>query len=165
MGVRFQLWVHNVFMKWASVRPATYAGVLCNIGYPSETHLKLKSRDISFVHNIRFHCPIGLKFCTEHGSDTAVLCAKFQNDRSTEAWVMDKRDFARFEFKMNFGRISYIVLWLTVLHRNRTVSVSLWLDFRNRWWNIRTFDMYSRTFISIHIEYSKMLWSKFTRVY
>ena len=25
-------------------------------------------------------CPIILKFCTQHGSYTAVLCAKFQND-------------------------------------------------------------------------------------
>ena len=75
-------------------------GVLCHIGYPFETHLKLKSRAISFVHNIRFNCPIGLKFCTEHGGDTAVPCAKIQSDRSTAAWVMGKRDFARFEFKM-----------------------------------------------------------------
>ena len=83
-------------------------GVLCNIAYPSETHLKREFCEISFVRNTRFNCPIGLKFCTEHASDTAVLCAKFQSDRSTEAWVMGKRDFARYEFKLNFGRISYI---------------------------------------------------------
>ena len=28
------------------------AGVLCNIGYPPETRLKLKSREILFVHNM-----------------------------------------------------------------------------------------------------------------
>ena len=56
----------------------------CNIGYPSETHLKLKSCEIFFAHNICFIYPIILKFCTEHGSITAVLCAKFQNDRTTE---------------------------------------------------------------------------------
>ena len=67
--------------------PDKRPGVLCNIGYPSETYLKLKCREILFDHNIRFNCPIGLKFCTEHGSDTAVLCAKFQSDQSTEAWV------------------------------------------------------------------------------
>ena len=39
--------------------------VLCNIGYPSETHLKLKSREISFVHNINLNDPIVLKCCTE----------------------------------------------------------------------------------------------------
>ena len=85
----------------------TEPGVLCNRGYPSETHLKLKSREISFVHNIR---PIGLKLCTEHGSDTAVLCAKFQTNRSTGRWVMSNRDVARFESKMNFGWISYVAL-------------------------------------------------------
>ena len=52
----------------------------CNIGYPSEAHLKLKSREISFIHNINLSCLIILKFYTEHGSITAVLCAKCQND-------------------------------------------------------------------------------------
>ena len=95
--------------KWrnGALIPPT-PGVLCNIGYPSEPHLKLKSHEISFVHNICCDCPIGLKFCTEHGSDTVVLCTKFQSNRSTEAWVMGKRYFARSHFKMNFGRISYI---------------------------------------------------------
>ena len=32
--------------------------VLCYIGYTSETHLQLKYRDNSFVHNIRFCCLI-----------------------------------------------------------------------------------------------------------
>ena len=50
---------------------------LCNIGYPSEIHLKLKSRENPFTHNICRISPIILKFCIEHGSDTAVLCAKF----------------------------------------------------------------------------------------
>ena len=85
------------------VRNVNPSLVLCNIACPSETHLKLKSHEISFVHIISFNCPISLKFCTEHGSDTAVLCAKFQL-----AWVFGKRGFARFEFKMSFGRISYI---------------------------------------------------------
>ena len=39
---------------------------------------------------------------------TAVLCAKLQNDWTTEADFMDERDFARFKFKMHFGRISHI---------------------------------------------------------
>ena len=46
-------------------------------------------------------------FCTEHGSDTVVLCAKFQNDWTTER-DMDKRHFARFEFGMSCGQKSYI---------------------------------------------------------
>ena len=44
---------------------------------------KLKSREISFVFDIRFSCLITLKFCTEHGSITAVLCVQFQNDWAT----------------------------------------------------------------------------------
>ena len=35
--------------------------------------------EVSFVHTIRFNCQIILKFGIEHGSITAVLCAKFQN--------------------------------------------------------------------------------------
>ena len=41
-------------------------------------------------------------------SITAVLCAKLQTHWTIETYVMDKRDFIRFEFKMSFGRISYI---------------------------------------------------------
>ena len=40
---------------------------LCNIGYPSETHLKLKSREISFAYNLFRSDLIVLEFCTEHG--------------------------------------------------------------------------------------------------
>ena len=53
---------------------------------------------------------IALKFCTEQGSITAVLCAKFQTEWTIEMGVVDKQDFARFEFKMSFGQISYIPL-------------------------------------------------------
>ena len=83
-------------------------GSLWNIRYPSEIHLKLKSREISFAHNPCFSWPITLKFCTEHGSITAMLCAKFQTDWTIETDVMDGQVFARFEFKMSLGRISYI---------------------------------------------------------
>ena len=34
------------------------AGVLCNVGHPSETHLKTKSREISFAHNLFLIYPI-----------------------------------------------------------------------------------------------------------
>ena len=55
------------------------SGVLCNIGFPSETPLQLKLREISFVHNICLSYQFALKFCTEQSNDTAVLCTKFQN--------------------------------------------------------------------------------------
>ena len=81
----------------------------CTMGYPSETHLKLKSHEILFIHNIHFSDQIIFKFCTEHGSNTAVLCAKFHNDLTTEQWGMGKWDFTRFEFEMRFRWISFIV--------------------------------------------------------
>ena len=82
--------------------------VLCNIEYPTETPLKLKSPKISCTHKISFIYPFVLKFCTEHDSDTALLCTEFQNDWSTETCLTGKRDFMRFAFKMHFRRISHI---------------------------------------------------------
>ena len=70
-------------------------GGLCNIGYLSETHLKPKSREISFAHNLSVSYAIILKISTDHGSDTV----KLQNDWATKT---DKRDFARFEFEVSF---------------------------------------------------------------
>ena len=40
-----------------------------------------------------FSCPIILKSCTEHGSDTVVLCAKIQNDWTSEMDALGKQDF------------------------------------------------------------------------
>ena len=37
-----------------------------------------------------------------------LCCVNFQNDSTTETYVMDERDFVRFEFKMSFGRICNI---------------------------------------------------------
>ena len=71
----------------------------------SETHLKLKSREISFTHNSFRGYGIISKFRTEHGSDTAVLCAKFQSDSIAEVDFKKERDLARFELKMRFRRI------------------------------------------------------------
>ena len=75
-----------------------------------KTHLQLKFRIISFVNDLLLSQQIVLKFCIEHGSITAMLCVKCQNDLTSEIDVMDKRDFVRFEFKMSFGRISYMYI-------------------------------------------------------
>ena len=56
----------------------------------SETHFEFKSRERSFVKNIDFGCQTVLKLCTEHGGDTAVICARFQNELTTEQWGMGK---------------------------------------------------------------------------
>ena len=39
---------------------------------------------MSNANNSLFIYLIILKFCTEHGSDTAMLCAKFQNNFTSE---------------------------------------------------------------------------------
>ena len=48
------------------------------VEHPSETHLKLKSCKISFVHNIHFLCLIVLKFWIEHGSIIAMHFTDFK---------------------------------------------------------------------------------------
>ena len=47
------------------IRPSTCryllvsdTGLVCNIGYTSETHPKVKSRKVSFIYSIRFNNPI-----------------------------------------------------------------------------------------------------------
>ena len=77
----------------------------CSIGHPPETHIKLKSRDISSANNLLLSCRSILAFCTEHGSITTVLCAHVQTDLVTAIGVQDDRTFTRFEFKMCFWRI------------------------------------------------------------
>ena len=43
----------------------------------------VRSQLTSPAHNFFLSSPIVLKFCTEHGSDTPMPCAKFQNDWTT----------------------------------------------------------------------------------
>ena len=74
-------------------------GGYCNSGYPPETHFNPKSRKISTTHDSFLSCSV-VKCCTEHDSDTVVLCAKFQNDWAVGINVMDQRNFVRFEFKV-----------------------------------------------------------------
>ena len=103
---------HILWFIWQNMGQIS-ARVLCNIGYPYETHLRLKSRENSFIHDIRFRCPAILKLCTEYGNIIIVLCTKIQNDWITKKYVIGERGFTRFEFKIRFGRTPYIVqhLW------------------------------------------------------
>ena len=45
-----------------------------------ESLRNLTDTQISFAHNLFRGCPNVLKLCIEHGSNTAVLWEKFQND-------------------------------------------------------------------------------------
>ena len=61
-----------------------------NMGNLPQIHLKLKSSKIIFVCESFFSCEIIIIFHTKHGSDTAMLCAKYNNDL-TERVQMDKQ--------------------------------------------------------------------------
>ena len=53
-------------------------------------------------HNLLVSRPIILKFCTEHDNITAMLSAKFEKLLENELGVTDKKEFARFTFKVSF---------------------------------------------------------------
>ena len=80
------------------VMKSSRPGGCCSIGYSSETLLNLKSREIQSLFR---SCWIILKYCTERGSDTATLCAKFQNDSTTYMDVTGQQNLASFEFRMD----------------------------------------------------------------
>ena len=56
---------------------------------------------------------MSLQFCTEHGSDTVRLGAKFQNDWLFTMDFMDERNIIRFKFKLSFKWIFYRPHWGT----------------------------------------------------
>ena len=101
-------WLMNINVRRPCIHyllgatPTSTPGALCNTGYPSETHTELISRENSCVHNTRFRCIIVLQFCTEHGSITAMICAKSRFGNC------DVSGQTRFEVKISFGRISQI---------------------------------------------------------
>ena len=112
-------WISNFIPHWTgtcyylSMLGLKLIRVRSNIGYPSlppppPLH-KLKSCEISSTHNTHFSCQMVSKFGIEHGSDTDVLCAKFQSDL-----IMRKKLWANeitwdMSFEKSFQGISYIV--------------------------------------------------------
>ena len=82
--------------------------------------------EISLVHDVCLGFPIDLKFFTEHGNNNVVLCAKFHYDGIIETGVMDEPDFAKFEIKINFGRIDYI-------SKPQTIDLSQHSTFSGGW--------------------------------
>ena len=83
----------------------------------SEICPKLKIHKISFAHDIQCNHRILLKFCTEHCSYTAVLCAQFQKDaliikNSTDKWVFCEISFLRWSMDR------FWTLWLQGCFKN-----------------------------------------------
>ena len=60
-----------------------------------EIGLTLKSRNITFAHNVYFNRCMLLQVCTRHGSTAGIPCAKLQKHASTTIESMNKRYFAR----------------------------------------------------------------------
>ena len=70
--------------------------------------VKLKYREFSFAYNLLLNNQIVLKMYTKHSSIIVVLFANFQSNLAVELDILDERDFARCDFNVSFGRISYI---------------------------------------------------------
>ena len=94
---------HTYVVSWLRYISRTWAW--CNMGYLSETHLKLKSRAKSRLPITYF--AVAQSFWN-FAQSTTVLCAKFHNDWTPEMDVIDERHYATFEFKISFGRISQV---------------------------------------------------------
>ena len=86
------------------------SGAHDNVHNKTEILHQLKSNKISFLNSFFDFRQILVKFCTEHDSHTAGLCAKLQKDSSMKMDIMGRRDFARFSLRHTYlGRIVSIV--------------------------------------------------------
>ena len=81
-----------------------HCNCLSNTGYVSKTHLVLKSREISFIHNIWFSSPISFNFAQQYH------CRALCKISKRLVYVMGKGHLARLELKLRFGRISHIMM-------------------------------------------------------
>ena len=91
----------NTTLRWVgmmSCEQCTQPTAHCVIGNPCQIHYKHQSCKNFFIHNKFPYCLDVLKFCTEHGSHTAVLCAKFQIISTIDLVVMKEWDCMKFEF-------------------------------------------------------------------
>ena len=113
---------------------------LCNLGYPPGIHLKIKSREISSIYNTRFNCRIVLKFCTGHGSDTAVRCAKFWWYCCALCSISERPNVwnkgygqTRFREICVFGQVSHIAQGPCVLHCSWANTMQTHTDISHRY--------------------------------
>ena len=80
----------------------------------------VNNREAGYLRRQRAHYDVTVMI-------TVMLCVKFQNDWMIEKEIVGKRDFARFEFKMSFGRISYIAQHLRFpLYLSGEHSILFW---------------------------------------
>ena len=72
-----------------------------NRGYPSETYLKFKFREVAYAHNTPFISQTGLYIFNDCGID--MLCAKYKNELTATKY-MDTRHVVRFQFQKHSMR-------------------------------------------------------------
>ena len=98
--------------------------------HPTEAHSKFGFRDIWFDYKL-FSCyPIVLTFYTQHGSVTAVLCEKFQNDLATVMVVIEDRVLQNLDLRWDLGDFIYYNIPLVVIffYGRRTFVFIPYLD-------------------------------------
>ena len=100
--------LHDIFwdLCWECEIMIGTAVIVARIGYNtgilSKISLKIKTQNIWYACNINLYCPTVSKFCTEHGSVTAVLCAKFSNLWTIKNVFIGKQNILRFELMSRF---------------------------------------------------------------
>ena len=92
-------WSLEIYSQWIRYQFSIILRLhlFCCVGVHDglNTDVQPKFHETLFVDNFHINGPNVLKFCTEHGSVTAVLCAKFQNDSEAGTDVMDEQGSAR----------------------------------------------------------------------
>ena len=94
------------------------------MGYPSETHLKPKSRENVFAHHLILNCPIVPKFCTEHDSITVNFETSGQLERMlwTCSDILNRVEFVfakhRVYLRLNIVRCRYNAVNFLQSHHN-----------------------------------------------
>ena len=89
---------------WKSSIPFCHPWDLVYIGYPSQMHLKLNYREISFACNLFLN---GFKSFSNFAQSTAVSLPWKSNISEKLFYVLDEWVFMRFEFKISSGRIQW----------------------------------------------------------
>ena len=117
-------------------------GACDNIHNVAAIHPRLKSDKIALAHNISLCQQILLEFCTEHGSITVMLSAKFLKAMLNKNEIMDKWDFVRFQIMDRLSTLlqaagimdhttpmALFPLWLSAVISITTHPRCLWLRF------------------------------------
>jgi len=108
------LWLVGIdkYIEWETTVHPRYCWPVVKGSFPPKarfTNQKLFSESIfklKSCSSINFsQLSITSFFFTEHGSNTAVICAKFQSDWTTAIDKIGEHGFARFDFKTDIGRI------------------------------------------------------------